>query len=52
MGEFDESFSNTLKVQSWSLYGVGIFLVVLRMSVSMSITLNLTLADFSPDTPG
>ncbi|KAK3936785.1 hypothetical protein QBC46DRAFT_357189 [Diplogelasinospora grovesii] len=31
MGDFDESFTDTLKTQSWALYAVGMFLICLRM---------------------
>lgn len=31
MGDFDESFIHTLAQQSWALYGVGMFLILLRM---------------------
>ncbi|KAH8647156.1 hypothetical protein BX600DRAFT_369906, partial [Xylariales sp. PMI_506] len=31
MGDFDISFQNALKVQSWSFYSVGMFLIVFRM---------------------
>ncbi|CZT45030.1 uncharacterized protein RSE6_05303 [Rhynchosporium secalis] len=32
MGEFDPAFVHSLAVQSWSLYGVGMFLILLRTS--------------------
>jgi hypothetical protein len=31
MGDFDPAFVHTLAVQSWSMYGVGMFLIILRM---------------------
>jgi hypothetical protein len=31
MGDFDESFIKALKEQSWSLYGVGMFVILLRL---------------------
>jgi hypothetical protein len=31
MGDFDADFIHTLAQQSWSLYGVGMFLILLRM---------------------
>jgi hypothetical protein len=31
MGDFDDAFIEALKVQSWSLYGVGMFIICLRM---------------------
>ncbi|KAH8904067.1 hypothetical protein BR93DRAFT_900910, partial [Coniochaeta sp. PMI_546] len=30
MGDFDDAFINSLKQQSWSLYGVGMFIILLR----------------------
>lgn len=35
MGDFDPTFVHTLAQQSWALYGVGMFLILLRMSVLM-----------------
>jgi hypothetical protein len=31
MGDFDQTFIDELRTQSWALYSVGIFLIVLRM---------------------
>jgi hypothetical protein len=31
MGDFDPSFIKALKQQSWSLYAVGMFIIVLRL---------------------
>jgi hypothetical protein len=31
MGDFDPDFIQTLATQSWSLYGVGMFLILLRL---------------------
>jgi hypothetical protein len=31
MGDFDISFIKALKEQSWSLYAVGMFVIVLRL---------------------
>lgn len=31
MGDFDPSFVHALARQSWSLYGIGMFLILLRM---------------------
>ena len=31
MGNFDPVFVNTLKVQSWSLYSIGVVLLLLRL---------------------
>jgi hypothetical protein len=33
MGDFDPDFIHTLATQSWSLYSVGMFLILLRMYV-------------------
>jgi len=38
MGDFDPAFIHTLAVQSWSMYGVGMFLILLRMYESRSHT--------------
>ncbi|KAH9886372.1 hypothetical protein F4778DRAFT_479071 [Xylariomycetidae sp. FL2044] len=31
MGDFNEEFKEQLKVQSWTLYGIGIFFILLRL---------------------
>lgn len=36
MGDFDPSFVHALATQSWSLYGFGMFLILLRMYASPS----------------
>lgn len=33
---FDAAFAHELSVESWSMYGVGMTIVVLRMSVNHS----------------
>jgi hypothetical protein len=33
MGDFDPAFVHALATQSWSFYGVGMFLILLRMYV-------------------
>jgi hypothetical protein len=42
MGDFDPVFIQTLKQQSWALYAVGMFLILLRMfEIPQNITLIL-----------
>jgi hypothetical protein len=37
MGDFDPIFVQTLARQSWSFYGVGMFLILLRMYAGPSL---------------
>ena len=45
MGDFDPAFVHALAVQSWSLYGVGMFLILLRMSANTPFIIKRTISD-------
>jgi hypothetical protein len=42
MGDFDADFIHTLATQSWSLYGVGMCLILLRMYVVVNLVIDLS----------
>jgi hypothetical protein len=50
MGDFDPAFIQTLAQQSWALYAVGMFLILLRMFDIPLTTKRLSLLTHVPGT--